>query len=210
MGIYYCWRMPIVFLGRGTHIYFIAATKLWSPILVHIRYIIILILGIEGSQDFGPTLKSFISYCKGPHNFNFSLEVLIFQCGGIIFTYSFSFSVMMNIFIYLLMFQRMQLRHWDPGISWNDRFPKVSGTFGSLQRRQWDLGILLSYFKWVGNFAKGSGIRKMAMIRVVQQKHGGQICSTLWCFCLRTSRFGRGGLSCPLKVAIKVLTILDS
>ena len=43
----------------------------------------------------------------------------------------------------------------------------------------------------------------MAMIRVVQQKHGGKICNTLWCFCLKTSRFGRGGLSCSLKLTIK-------
>ena len=92
----------------------------------------------------------------------------------------------------------------------NDRVQKVAEKFGSLQRRPWDPGILLSYFNWVGNFAKGSGIKEMTMIRVVQQKHGGQICSTLWCFYLRTSIFGRGGLSCPLKVAIKVLTILDS
>ena len=41
------------------------------------------------------------------------------------------------------------------------------------------------------------------MIRVVQQKHGGKICNTMWCFCLRTSRFGRGGLSCSLKLTIK-------
>ena len=64
-------------------------------------------------------------------------------------------------------------------------------------------GIMLGYFKWVGNFAKGSGIKKMAMIRVVQQKHGGKICNTLWWFCLRTSRFGKGGLSCSLKLTIK-------
>ena len=46
----------------------------------------------------------------------------------------------------------------------NDRVQKVAEKFGSLQRRPWDPGILLSYFNWVGNFAKGSGIKKMAMI----------------------------------------------
>ena len=115
-----------------------------------------------------------------------------------------------KILLFLLMGGRRQIKPRDPGILRDDRVQKVAAKFGSLQRRQWDPGILLSYFNWVGNFAKGSGIKEMTMIRVVQQKHGGQICSTLWCFCLRKNRFGRRGLSCPLKVAIKVLTILDS
>ena len=50
----------------------------------------------------------------------------------------------------------------------------MAAKFGSLQRRQWDPGILLSYLNWVSNFYKGSGIREMTMIRVVQQKHGGK------------------------------------
>ena len=104
-----------------------------------------------------------------------------------------------NILFFLLMGGRRQIKPWAPGILSNDRVQKVAEKFGSLQRRQWDLGIRLSYFNWVENFAKGSGIVKMTMIRVVQQKHGGKICNTLWCFCLRTSRFERGGLSCPLK-----------
>ena len=33
---------------------------------------------------------------------------------------------------WLLMFGRMKLRHWDPGIPWNDIFAKVEGTFGYL------------------------------------------------------------------------------
>ena len=49
----------------------------------------------------------------------------------------------------LMMFGRMQLKHWDLGISWNDNFRKVRGTFGSFQRRQWDPCILLSYLNWV-------------------------------------------------------------
>ena len=50
------------------------------------------------------------------------------------------------------MFGRMSLRHWDPVIPWNDNFPKVARTFGFLQRRKWDPGILLSYHNWVENF----------------------------------------------------------
>ena len=108
-----------------------------------------------------------------------------------------------KILLFLLMGRRRNIKPWDPCILMNDRVQKVEEKFGSLQRRQWDPGILLSYFNCVGNFSKGSGIRKMAMIRVEHQKHGGKICNTLWCFCLRTSRFGRGGLSCSLKLTIK-------
>ena len=108
-----------------------------------------------------------------------------------------------KILLFILMGRWRKIKPWDPNILRNDIVQKVGVKFGSLERRQWDLGILLSYFNWVGNFAKGSGIIKMAMIRVVQQKHGGKLCNTLWCFCLRTSIFGRGGLSCSLKLTIK-------
>ena len=108
-----------------------------------------------------------------------------------------------KILLFLLMGRRRQIKPWDPGILRNERFQKVAEKFGSLQRRQWDPRTLLIYLNWVGNLAKGSGSRKMAMIRVVQQKHGGKIFYTLWCFWFRTSRFGRGGLSCPLKLMIK-------
>ena len=59
---------------------------------------------------------------------------------------------------------RRKIKSWDPGILTNDKVQKVAKKFGSLKRRQRDLGILLNYFNWVGNFAKGSGIKKMAMI----------------------------------------------
>ena len=72
-----------------------------------------------------------------------------------------------KILLFLLMGGRRKIKPWDPGILRNDRFQKVAENFGSLQRRQCDPRILLSYFNWVGNFAKGSGIIKMAMIRVV-------------------------------------------
>ena len=80
-----------------------------------------------------------------------------------------------KILLFLLMGGRRQIKPWDPGILRNDRIQKVVEKFGSLQRRQWNPGILLRYFNWVGNFSKGSGIIKMAMIRVVQQKHGGKL-----------------------------------
>ena len=102
-----------------------------------------------------------------------------------------------NIQLFLLMGGRRQIKPWDTGILGNSRVQNGVETFGSLQRRQWDPRTLLNYLKWVGNLAKGSGIREMAMIRVVQQKHGGKICNTLWCFYLRTSIFGRGGLQYP-------------
>ena len=108
-----------------------------------------------------------------------------------------------KILLFILMGGRRQIKPWDPDILRNDIVQKVAEKFGSLQRRQWDLRTLLSYCNWVGNLAKGSGIREMAMIRVVQQKHGGNICSTLCSFCLRTCIFGRGGLSCPLKLTIR-------
>ena len=115
-----------------------------------------------------------------------------------------------KILLFLLMGGRRHIKPWDPGILRDDRVQKVEAKFVYLQRRQWDPRTLLNYLKWVGNLAKGSGIREMAMIRVVQQKHGGKIWNTMWCFFLRTSIFGRGGMSCPLKVAIKLLTMLDS
>ena len=84
-----------------------------------------------------------------------------------------------KILLFLLMGGRRQIKPWDLGILRNDKVQKVAEKFGSLKRRQWDPGILLSYFNLVRNFAKGSGIIKMTMIRVVQHKHGGKICSTL-------------------------------
>ena len=102
-----------------------------------------------------------------------------------------------KILLFILMGGRRRIKPWDPGILRNDIVQKVAAKFGSLQRRQWDPGILLIYLNWVRYFSEGSGIREMTMIRVVQQKHGGKICSTVWCFCLRTSRLGRGGLSYP-------------
>ena len=110
-----------------------------------------------------------------------------------------------KILLFILMCGRRQIKPWDPSILRNDIVQKVAAKFGFLQRRQWDPGILLSYLNRVRNFSKGSGIREMTMIRVVQQKHGGKICSTMWCFCLRTSRLGRGGLSYPhILIAISV------
>ena len=48
-------------------------------------------------------------------------------------------------FLLLLMFGRMQIRPWNPGILWNDIFPKGVATYGSLQTMQWDPRILLNY-----------------------------------------------------------------
>ena len=52
---------------------------------------------------------------------------------------------------------RRKIKPWDPRILGNDIFPKGTTTFVSLQRRQWDLGILLNYLNWVDNFVKRSG-----------------------------------------------------
>ena len=65
-----------------------------------------------------------------------------------------------KIMLFLLIGGRRQIKPWDPGILRNARIQKVAEKFGSLQRRQWDPGIMLNYFNWVGNFAKGSGIKK--------------------------------------------------
>ena len=128
-----------------------------------------------------------------------------------------------NIFSHLIMmYGRIQLRHWDPNISWNNRFLKVVGTFGSLQRRKWDPYILLSYLSWVESFVeKEVVIRGVIIIKVVKQKHDGPLVFILelvipnldrqqhilgievngwihrWLdliYCLRTSNFERGGL----------------
>ena len=80
-----------------------------------------------------------------------------------------------KILLFLLMGGRRKIKPWDPGILWNDRVQKGVETFGSLQRRQWDPRILLSYLNWVDNFVKEVVIKEISMIRVVQQKHGGQI-----------------------------------
>ena len=64
-----------------------------------------------------------------------------------------------KIVLLLLMGGRRQIKPWDPRILRNDKVQKVVEKFGSLQRRKWDPGIMLSYFNWVGNFAKGSGIK---------------------------------------------------
>ena len=55
------------------------------------------------------------------------------------------------------MFGRRQIKPWDLEILGNKIFPKGGTTFGSLQRRQWDPGILRSYLNWVDTFAKRSG-----------------------------------------------------
>ena len=96
---------------------------------------------------------------------------------------------------------RRQIKPWDPGILRNYRVQKVAEKFGSLQRRQWDPGILLSYFNWVGNFAKGSGIKEMTMIRVVQSKHGGHILQHSGVLLLEDKKTweGRNVISLPLR-----------
>ena len=62
-----------------------------------------------------------------------------------------------KILLLLLIFGRGEIIPWDPGIVWNDIFPKEEETFGSLQRRQWDPSILLSYLNQVENFVERSG-----------------------------------------------------
>ena len=107
--------------------------------------------------------------------------------------------------LFILIGGRRQIKPWDLDILRNDIVQKVAAKFGSLERSQWDSRILISYLNWVSNFSKGSGIREMTMIKVVQQKHGGKICSTLWCFYFMTSRLGRGRLSYPhILIAISV------
>ena len=57
-----------------------------------------------------------------------------------------------KILLFLLMGGRRHIKPWDPNILRDDRFQKLAAKFGSLQRRQWDPGILLSYLNWVDNF----------------------------------------------------------
>ena len=52
-----------------------------------------------------------------------------------------------NFLLFLLMVGRRQIKPWDPGILGNDKFPKGTKKFGSLQRSQWDPRIILSYLK---------------------------------------------------------------
>ena len=110
-------------MQHGTHIYVIAATKLWAPILVCIKHIRIFMLGGEGSQGFGPTLKSCINHCKGQ----------CWYCTGNvdISVWWYDFHILLYIFygdkslLLLMMFGRMQIRLWDPSILWNDSIPQV-------------------------------------------------------------------------------------
>ena len=62
-----------------------------------------------------------------------------------------------RIFLLLLMFGREKIIPWDPGIIWNEIFPKGAKKFGSLQSRKWDPGILLSYLNRFHNFTQTSG-----------------------------------------------------
>ena len=50
-----------------------------------------------------------------------------------------------KILLFILMGGRRQIKPWDLDILRNDIVQKVAAKFGSLQRRQWDPGILLSY-----------------------------------------------------------------
>ena len=62
---------------------------------------------------------------------------------------------------------------------------------------------MLSYFNWVGNFAKGSGIKKNGYDQSGATKTWWKNLQHSVVPLLETSRFGRGGLSCSLKLTIK-------
>ena len=62
-----------------------------------------------------------------------------------------------KILLFILMCGRRQIKPWDLEIIWNGKFPKGEAKFGSLQRRQWDPGILLSYLNQVDSLVKRSG-----------------------------------------------------
>ena len=62
-----------------------------------------------------------------------------------------------RILLLLLMFGKGQITPWDPGMLWNEIFTKGTEKFGSLQRRKWDPGIILSYLNWFDNFVEICG-----------------------------------------------------
>ena len=63
----------------------------------------------------------------------------------------------------------MQIIPWDPSILLNDKFQKLETTFASLQRRQWDPRILLSYLNSVDNLGEIGDHWRNEWIRMVQQ-----------------------------------------
>ena len=77
-----------------------------------------------------------------------------------------------------------------------------------VQCKQWDPGIACfgetlqdGFMEKVNLFAQ--------LIHAPVLLHDEQICNTLECFCLRTSGFGREGLSCPhIFGTLKVLTMI--
>ena len=101
-----------------------------------------------------------------------------------------------NFLWWMLMFGYLQLRKWDPWIIFSNKWCWNSFSLKGVQCKQWDPGIACfgenlhdGFMEKVNHFAQ--------WIHAPVLLHDEQIRSTLECFCLRTSKFGRGGLSCP-------------
>ena len=103
---------------------------------------------------------------------------------------------------WILMFGYSQLRKWDPSINFPDKLCGKAFSLKGVQCKQWDPGI--AYF---GENLQDGLMEKVKIfakwIHAPFLLHDEQIFSTLRCFCLRTSIFGRGGLSYPLFFDIK-------
>ena len=96
----------------------------------------------------------------------------------------------------------------DPGINSLDKLCGNAFSLKGVQCKQWDPDI--SYF---GETLQDGLMEQVNLfsqwIDAPVLLHDEQICITLECFCLRTSRFGRGGLSCPhIFGTLKVLTVI--
>ena len=97
---------------------------------------------------------------------------------------------------WIVMFGYLQLKKWDPGINFPDKLRGKEFSLKGVQCNQWGPGIACfgetlqaGLMEQVNFFAQ--------WIHASVLLHDEQICSTMECFCVRTSIFGRGGLSCP-------------
>ena len=97
---------------------------------------------------------------------------------------------------WIVMFGYLQLKKWDPGINFSDKLCGKEFSLKRVQCKQWDPSIAC-----FGQTLQAGLMDKVKLfaqwIHAPFLLHDEQICSTLECFFLRISRFGRGGLSCP-------------
>ena len=98
--------------------------------------------------------------------------------------------------MWILIFGYLQLMKLDPCIIFSVKLCWKEFSLKGVQCKQWDPGIAC-----FGETLQDGFMEKVNLfaqwIHAPVLLHDEKNFSTLECFCLRTSRFGRGGLSCP-------------